>query len=413
MLYDPSRHEPLHATAWDVDRVHDTIARIVQDVEARFMPDLYWPPHPLDLEKDDPPDQPFTPLYFGACGVVWALHYLQDRGAAQLSRNYLPYLDGIQQRNRAWLGENADKNRGSYLMGDTPYALLAYATNPGRPELADAVATLIEANLNHPSRELMLGSPGTLLAALLMHEQSGEARWAELFRRTARTLWSSLLWSPQRRCHYWTQELEGKQYSFIDGIHGFVATASPLIKGRHLMSVAEWSAWEQCIISTTSCTASCDEEQVNWHCELLPTKDSAPPILMQFCHGAPGFITCLAGIPSRDLDSLLLRAGETVWTSGPVNKGSNLCHGTGGNGYALLKLYQRTGDNVWLKRARAFAMHGIAQTHADALRFGQHRYSLWTGDLGFAIYLRDCLQGTAAFPTLDTFFAPKSETVSA
>jgi hypothetical protein len=27
-----------------------------------------------------------------------------------------------------------------------------------------------------------------------------------------------------------------------------------------------------------------------------------------------------------------------------------------------------------------------------------------TGDLGFAIYLWDCLHGTAAFPTLDVFY---------
>jgi predicted esterase len=86
-------------------------------------------------------------------------------------------------------------------------------------------------------------------------------------------------------------------------------------------------------------------------------------------------------------------------------KGSNLCHGTGGNGYAFLKLYSRTQDPVWLDRARAFAMHGIAQTEADAVRYGQMRYSLWTGDPGFAVYLWNCVRGAAAFPTLDVFFA--------
>jgi hypothetical protein len=68
-----------------------------------------------------------------------------------------------------------------------------------------------------------------------------------------------------------------------------------------------------------------------------------------------------------------------------------------------LKLYQRTGDALWLARARAFAMHGIAQTDADTARYGQGRYSLWTGDLGFAIYLWDCINATARFPTLDVF----------
>jgi hypothetical protein len=125
---------------------------------------------------------------------------------------------------------------------------------------------------------------------------------------------------------------------------------------------------------------------------------------MQFCHGAPGFVICLGDFPGPELDDLLLAAGRAVWAAGPLTKGSNLCHGTGGNGYAFLKLYQRTQDPLWLERARAFAMHGIEQTEADAMRHGQMRYSLWTGDPGFAIYLWDCLRGAAAFPTLDVFY---------
>lgn len=50
-------------------------------------------------------------------------------------------------------------------------------------------------------------------------------------------------------------------------------------------------------------------------------------------------------------------------------------------------------------------MHAIEQTHADERRFGRLRYSLWTGDPGFAIYLWDCIQATARFPTLDVLFA--------
>lgn len=89
---------------------------------------------------------------------------------------------------------------------------------------------------------------------------------------------------------------------------------------------------------------------------------------------------------------------------GRLRKGSNLCHGSGGNGYAFLKLYKRTRNPMWLQRARAFAMHGILQTQAHAHQYGQLRHSLWTGDLGFAIYLWDCLHERAVFPTLDVFY---------
>lgn len=406
MLFDPARHEPLQPIAWDADQARVAIARIVADTEARFTPEQYWPPHPRDLQGRDSPVAPYTPLYHGACGVVWALHYLQDVGAVRLTQNYRPHLDGIQTRNRAWLQDSPPESKGAYLMGDTPFALLACADLPCRPEQCDTLAALIEDNMQNPARELMWGSPGTLLAALRMHGHTGEERWADLFRRTARTLWSQLLWSDPYACHYWTQDLYGQQFTFLDGVHGFVATALPLIQGRHLMAADEWAAWQACIVNTMARTASREGHLLNWRDKLLQPADTATRFLMQFCHGAPGYIICLADLPCADLDTALLQAGEAVWAAGPLVKGSNLCHGTGGNGYAFLKLYQRTADPVWLQRARAFAMHGIAQTQADAQRFGQHRYSLWTGDPGFAIYLWDCLRGAAAFPTLDCFFTP-------
>jgi hypothetical protein len=102
----------------------------------------------------------------------------------------------------------------------------------------------------------------------------------------------------------------------------------------------------------------------------------------------------------------LLAGGEATWAAGPLLKGANLCHGTGGNGYAFLTLFRRSGDERWLTRARAFAMHGIVQCERDGVRFGQLHASLWTGDLGFAIYLWNCIEAGDAFPCLDVFFAP-------
>ena len=49
-------------------------------------------------------------------------------------------------------------------------------------------------------------------------------------------------------------------------------------------------------------------------------------------------------------------------------------------------------------------MHAIAQSEVDAAQYGRLRYSLWTGDPGLAIYLWDCIQRTATFPSLDIFF---------
>ena len=380
------------------------------DAESRFDEERYWPLHPLD-RQDGATKQFETALYDGACGVFWALHYLEAVGAATLARRYGARLDGLLARNRASLGESSERNRASFLLGDTPIRMLAFGDAPTKA-LERELEALIAGNTEHPARELMLGSPGTLLAALFLHERTGNPRWADLFAVTAGRLWSQLEWSPRHRCSHWTQNLFGRQSTYLGAVHGFVSVALPLIRGRHLLAPEAWSAWEGCIANTVRRTADRAGPYANWR-PLLDGTETAQKKLVQLCHGSPGFVVCLAGMPGTSLDDLLLAAGEAIWTAGPLTKGSNLCHGTGGNGYALLKLYERTRDSRWLTRARSFAMHGIAQTEEDASRHGQLRYSLWTGDLGFAIYLWDCVRANAQFPTLDVFYEPRTPWKSA
>ncbi len=401
MLYDTGRHEPLRRIEWNAAQAESTIREIVADAEERFSPDRYWPAHPKDSDGDS--TEPLTPLYFGAIGMVWALQHLRDLGAVSLSRDYLPLLEGLQAANRRWMGSDYQASRSAYLMGDTPGLMMAYGADPRSSQVGDQLHSLIVDNVDHPSRELMWGAPGTMLAALFLYERTRDERWAQAFRASANRLWSQLQWSDEHACHYWTQDLYGSRSTYLDAVHGFVATASPLIRGRSLLGQSQWREWQACIENTVRRTATWQEGQVNWRAFLLVPEGGSPRYLMQFCHGAPGFVICLGDLPGDALDSLLLAAGETIWSAGPLTKGSNLCHGTGGNGYAFLKLFRRTGDRLWLDRARAFAMHGIAQTAADRRQYGRGRYSLWTGDVGFALYLWHCLRETADFPTLDVF----------
>lgn len=400
MLYDPERHEPLQGIAWDEERARCLVERIVKDTESRYSADNFWPIHPRDANPHE--INPVLSLYHGACGVIWALHYLESVGAANLSQTYTPCIDDLFGRTTRWVNGIAGKPAASYMMGETAVLLLKYWLAPSENDTADRLERLITSNLHNPTRELMWGSPGTLLAALFLYEYTNSERWSELFRATARQLWSELIWSPEFECHYWTQDMYGQQSSYLDAVHGFVATASPLIRGRHLLDAADWKNWELCITNIIQRSATWEGTHANWRARLYST---SPGMLMQFCHGAPGFIICLADFPDTSLDEVLIAGGEATWAAGPLVKGSNLCHGTGGNGYAFLTLYRRTGDSIWLDRARAFAMHAIIQTEDAAVRYGQMHYSLWTGDLGFAIYLWHCICGKGSFPTLDVFFS--------
>lgn len=401
MLYDRARHEPLHALAWDESRARAVIEMIASDAESRFREHGHWPLHPLDRNGADDARPSETTLYDGACGIIWALHRLERVRAVALRRSYVAELERLLAES---IANPSKEDRASFLLGDTPLRMMLVDERPDDAQ-SRSLEGLIAGNTDHPARELMLGAAGTLLASLFLFERFGDARWSNLFRSTAAKLRDQLQWSARHRCSYWTQDMFGQRSTYLGAVHGFVAAALPLIRGRDLLEPGEWDAWERCITDAIAHTAEHQDGHVNWPV-LVDDASATPKRLLQFCHGAPGVVVCLSRLPSPALDDSLLGAGETIWAAGPLAKGSGLCHGTCGNGYALLALYQRTRDSIWLDRARAFAMHGIAQTEEAAARHGQLRYSLWTGDLGVAVYLWDCLRAEARFPTLDVFWNP-------
>ena len=48
-------------------------------------------------------------------------------------------------------------------------------------------------------------------------------------------------------------------------------------------------------------------------------------------------------------------------------------------------------------------MTSIVQWRATQVAVDRGRYSLWTGDVGLAVYFWDCIKGEPRFPTLDVF----------
>jgi lantibiotic modifying enzyme len=397
-LIEPNRHEGLSAARWDEGAARRAIETIARDCEDRFSPDGLWPPHPLDTEGEQVA-APFTMLYMGAAGVIWALDCLARRGFARGAHRFAPTLAALEALNLRQI-EPWGQGVESYLMGRSGLLLTYYRVRASR-EVAERLAQSIAANTEHPSRELLWGAPGTMNAALAMHEWTGEERWAELFRSSARSLGATLTERPDAGCQLWDQDLYGRRTTYLGAAHGFAGNAGALVRGLSLLPQPERKAWVESIVRTVLATATREGTLANW-APLWPMAAAREPrFLAQWCHGAPGFVTSLAMLTDRRLDELLIAAGELVWTAGPLTKGGGLCHGTAGNGYTFLKLFCRTGDQRWLERARAFAMHAIAQCEHHAATYRMRRYSLYTGDPGVAIYLMQCIDGSAAWPGLD------------
>jgi hypothetical protein len=384
MLFEPAAHERLTDDRWEPDRVHAAIRGIAEDAERAF--DDGWPTHPQDSDEDSDSERRFRTVYLGGAGVVQALDALQRRGLLELRGDYVPYLEQRYEPDFP----DADHER-SLWMGETGIRLTVQRLSPSR-ENADRLHELIGANARDERREVMWGSPGTMLAAAAMYEETGEARWLDLWRESA--AWLRRDWDPQTGV--WTQQLYGQVEQYIGPAHGFAGCVLALSRDaddelhRRAAETMRRYAVEEDGLANWPPTASMQT--------LRGGRDRQ--IRLQWCHGAPGVVASLGAVATGDdeHERLLLAGGELTWRAGPLAKGANLCHGTAGNGYAFLTLFERTRDELWLERARAFAMHAVAQVAHARAELGRGRYTLWTGDPGTALYLADCLAGGGDLP---------------
>jgi lantibiotic modifying enzyme len=377
MLWQPELHEPPTEQPWNDARVRERIRAIVKDAEDAYN-DL-WPAHEWDGWQAA---TPMKNLYVGAAGVVWAIDALRRRGEADveldLARVARRALDAFREApDYIRIEEHTEPRESGLLCGETGILAVAWRLAPGAA-LADELFARLRANVHNDANELMWGAPGTMLAARAMHGWTGERRWLDVWDESAEEL--------RRRRDAdgrWTVRVGGNEFRGLSPVHGLTGNVLALLQG---------GPDEQLVHETAAVLeqgAVHDAGLANWN---------GDEFRLQWCWGAPGIVV---GAASYLPEELLLAAAELIWRAGPptMEKGAGICHGTAGNGYAFLKVFERTGDERWLDRARRFAMHALEQVE----RRGQGRYSLWTGDVGVALYLADCIDARAAYPILDTW----------
>ena len=364
MLYEPNAHEALADEPWNAELARTAIASIVADAESAF--DDGWPTHPEDVLHEDDISVRFRTMYLGGAGVVAALLRLAQQGFVELRRDYVPYLERSLEAPPDFPDEDAER---SLWAGETGIRLVLQRLAPSQANL-ERLSQLIAANAQDERCELMWGSPGTILAG----------------RELGLDVTASIEWLHERRDAdgLWTQQMYGDTTRYLGPAHGFAGS---------VLALADVAA-----VSETLRRFAVEEDGlVNWPALAGRRLDENGDgqIRTQWCHGAPGIVATLAPLLDEDLG---VAGGELTWQAGPLVKGANLCHGTAGNGYAFLALLERTGDERWLERARAFGMHALGQVERARSTHGRGRYTLWTGDLGTAVYLADCVQGHGELP---------------
>jgi hypothetical protein len=386
VLYEPAQFEPLTEEPWDPARVDDAIAAIVADADAAFDPAALWPAHEWDGWEEP---LPLKTLYLGAAGVIWALDALRRRGHAETSLDLADAALRTLELKRAEPDFTADEHYhpAALLTGETGPLLVAFRLAPD-PALADDLHALVRANVANPTDDLMWGAPGTLLAALALGEWTGETRWEEAARET-----DTALRGRRGDDCLWRQD---DDYRGLGTLHGAAGNTLVLLR----LEPDDALAAETAAVLTR--TAFRENGLANWPGSPRPQLERARDgrICLQWCTGAPGIV---AGAWEYLDEELLLAGAELIWRAGAHGdeKGHGLCHGTSGNGFALLKAFARTGDERWLERARRFAVHALGQAEGLRATNGRRRYSLWTGDLGTALFAAACLDLDARYPILE------------
>jgi lantibiotic modifying enzyme len=394
VLYRAEAFEPLTDAPWDEERVREGIRDIVSDTDAALRgPKLLWRADPWDSWQAT---SPMKNLYVGAAGVLLALDLLRRRGHAEtrldLADLSLRNLERFRARPDLMKIKLPQPATASLFDGETGILLVAWRIAPS-PDLANDLHRHVRANVANEAEGVMWGAPGTLIAARAMLEWTGEGRWRDACTETAEAIWSR-----RGEDGIWLQRIYGQELRGLTPPHGLVGIVQALAP---VLDDARRATLERETAAILERLAVVEDGLANWPPRDRPTLPGPDgQIRLQWCAGAPGTVVGAAGYLD---DGLLLAGAELCWKVGPhgAEKGPSICHGTAGNGYALLAAFERTGDERWLYRARRFARHALDQARREREERGRGRYSLWTGDLGVALYAADCLDARAAYPVLD------------
>jgi len=394
VLYRPEAFEPLTEEPWNADRVRGAVREIVADTDDALRgPKLMWRADDWDRWQAT---SPMKNLCVGAAGVLWALDELRRLGHAEtlldLAELALGNLDLYRARTDQMKIMLPEPRESSLLCGETGVLLVAWRLAPSA-QIADDLLARVRANVSNEAEEVMWGTPGTLIAARAMLEWTGDERWRSAWQESA-----DALWARRGEDGLWTQRLYRQVLRSLNPPHGLVGNVQALLP---LLDSERSRQLERDTAAVLERTAVIEDGLANWPPRDrpdLPGPDGQ--IRVQWCAGGPGIVIAAGDYLE---ESLLLTGAELPWHTGPprLEKGPSICHGTAGNGYVFLKTFARTGDERWLDRARRFAVHALGQVKRLRVERGRGRYSLWTGDLGVAVYAADCLGGRSAYPFFD------------
>ncbi|XP_047527785.1 glutathione S-transferase LANCL1-like isoform X1 [Vanessa atalanta] len=328
-------------------------------------------------------------VYTGSAGL--ALYYLMfslngknvSHDMLQLALNYIDI-------------NNLKGRRISFLCGDAgPLAIatvISYKFGNGRPDNLPDYHNLVKRLINlstlvqESPDELLYGRVGYLYALLFVNKYIGEKNGVSA--NNIEKVISSVLKSGKQFSQQMKSESpllwQWHDKIYLGAAHGISGILYVLLQGRSYINAEEIRSF---IKPTLDWLLKQRFPSGNFPSSL---KSSSGDRLVQWCHGAPGFVPlCLLAYQIFHEEKYLniaIQCGDVIWQRGLCAKGFSICHGVAGNAYAFLQLYQVTKKAVYLYRACCFVEWCACGRAGSELRRPDRPASLFEGLLG-RIYL--------------------------
>jgi eukaryotic-like serine/threonine-protein kinase len=251
--------------------------------------------------------------------------------------------------------------------------------NANQGELTRAVSDFAASSKSRSDKwDLTLGRAGVLLGSTLLFESARQPHAA--VRKYGDRLSSAL-----------TRELAAagsvttsQRITALGIAHGWAGGLYALLRWASATHRAP-AAW---VMEQLEELASC--AQISGRGAVWPRfrAQTDPSLEGTWCNGGTGlvFLWLLAAESCAD-DRFIRLAEDAGWSVAdrPFDRAVDLCCGSAGRAYAFLALYRRTGDSVWLNRAKRFAAHAVSESDPDAPT--AHR--LYKGALGVALLINE------------------------
>ncbi|CAH2074000.1 unnamed protein product, partial [Iphiclides podalirius] len=295
-------------------------------------------------------------VYTGSAGLslFFLMRYIKyDQDADYNLQLALKYLDL----------KNLKGHRISFLCGDAgPIAIatvISYKLGTKRPEnLPDFEALsqrLLDLNrlMKKSPDELLYGAAGYLYSLLFVKSNIGEniIPSKNIEKVIDHILTSGKLFSAQVKSNspllwQWHDKI------YLGAAHGVGGILYLLLQARSYINQQDI---ETLIKPTLDWLAHKQLPSGNFPSSL---GSSSGDRLVQWCHGAPGFVHLFVLAHQIFKDDkylqIAIKCGNVIWERGLCTKGYSICHGVSGNAYSFICLYQATKDPLYLFRACCF-----------------------------------------------------------